>query len=253
MRGGRDKSGKSDSLTHGNSLERNNDRLSPSRESKDDASVGSATKGGKSENDPTLNEDEAEEAAGEVANNKFWADEEAIRNNSLEPSYLPYYASFENEIIGQYGGSHPAGNLCTKPVVTVENATIEFLKKYHLGKVPILNDAECSPAKIMTRITKSKQILLMGEEERAWRTVIKDIHNHLSGATPEEVAMEQVAQEAEEDDEAKLKAIAKFLRKQMALKNGEIEQLEKEMAAATAQMQDKRDELQVLRAKYSIF
>ena len=61
------------------------------------------------------------------------------------------------------------------------------------------------------------------------------------------------SEEAEEDDEAKLQAIAKFLRKQMKLKNDEIEQLEKQQEAAIAQMQDRRDELQALRAKYSIF
>ena len=246
MRGGGKAKSPAKSLERGGSL-------SPSRESKDDASVGSkASKGGKNGLTAAEEEGDGDGQDGEKAHNKFWDDEQAIRNSSLEMSYLPYYATFENELIGKYGGSHPAGNMSLQPVKAVEQKVVQFLQKYFLGKVPIINDVDCSPAKLMMRITKSKQVLLMGERERAWRTCTKEIHAFLSGSTSLDAAVD-AAGEDEEDDEDKLQAIAKFLRKQMQLKNGEIELLEKEVEAAVRTMQDRKDELQSLRKKFSIF
>ena len=254
--------GKAKSPSKSQSLESNGSSLSPSRESKDEASVGSraSTKGGGVEsnakgkggaNAPQEKEDSNDDD-GEKAHNKFWNDEEAIKNQSMEMSYLPYYATFENELIGKYGGSHPAGHMCLEPVKTVEVEVVNFLKKYFLGKVPIINDAECSPAKLMMRVTKAKQVVLMGERERAWKSSTQEIHSFLSGESPQDAAVD-AAGDDEEDDEAKLHAIAKFLRMQMQLKNGEIELLEKEVEAAVRTMQDRKDELQSLRKRFSIF
>jgi methionyl-tRNA formyltransferase len=180
---------------------------------------------------------------------------------SLSPSYLPYYASFENEIIGKYGGAHPAGDLCTFPVDSVEVAVREYLQTYFLRKVPIIGGEESSPAKTMTRITYAKQVLVMGEPDAAWSKACKQVFNIVRGlevvtsAEGEEIGGSEAAdaQANEEKNEARQEAIAKFLRQQIVLKNGEIELIEKQMQAAQKQLQDKVDELHALHKKYSIF
>ena len=224
--------------------------LSPSHESKnsngndgDDNSVGSL-----------------DSQATTLVHDKFFADEEAIRNMSLSPSYLPYYASFENEIIGKYGGAHPAGDLSIKPVKNVEQAVCQHLKHYFLGKVPIISGRECSPAKIMIRITYGKQVLVMGEQKQAWDKACTQVYNAVKGIdTPVEVEVEGEedgkAEEEEpvETNEARAEAIAKFLRQKIVMKNAEIALLESQMEAAQKQMQDRVDELHSLHKKYSIF
>ena len=246
MRKGRGKSGSPTRNPAGSSV-------SPSRESKQDNIKSISSNAVSEEKGNSVADDEEDEDAMRTKENKFFADEEQIRNMSLNPSYLPYYASFENEIIGKYGGSHPGGDLCMEPVKSIEDATKVYLRKYFLGMVPIINDAECSPKKLMSRITRATQILVMGEEERAWRNAITGIHNHLRGLTPAEAAAEAAGEEIEEDNEAKMKAVMSFLRKQMTLKNGEIELLEREMEMAQKNMQQKMDEMHALREKYSVF
>jgi len=216
---------------------RNGGSLSPSRESKADG------KDGEEED-----YDDAEEQ--EKKHSKFFGDEEILRSMSLSPSYLPYYASFEGDIIGKYGGAHPSGKLCFKPVRAVEVAAIAHLRKYFLGKVPILGETECSPAKLMTRITCAKQVLVMGEQEKAWESACEQIFAFVKGSSPQDIAAEAAAAE---QDEARMQAVAKFLKQQMELKNSEIELLAKQMEAAQRQMQDKVDELHALHKKYSIF
>jgi len=219
------------------STSRKGGSLSPSRESKHDS------KDGDEEDDDDTEEQEKKQ-------NKLFNDEEILRTMSMAPSYLPYYASFEGDIIGKYGGAHPAGKLCFKPVQEVETATITHLRKYFLGKVPILSEAECSPAKIMTRITCAKQVLVMGEQNKAWDAACGQILAFASGSSPADITAEAAA---EEQDEARMQAVAKFLKKQTELKNGEIELLAQQMEAAQKQMQDKVDELHALHKKYSIF
>ena len=249
MRRGRGKA--SESPTRGSSSS-----LSPTRESKQNLPPKSSASAASVTSAASAVTDESsvfsEEEAIKEKEDKFFADEEAIRKQSLEPSYLPYYAAFENEVIGKYGGSHPAGDICMEPVQSVESAICIYLQKYFLGQVPILNDAECSPKKILSRVTTATQVLVMGEHARAWKNALTGIHNFLRGLTAEEAAIE-AAGEAEEDDEAKMKATMKFLKNQMTLKNSELEQMQKEMEAAQKQIHNKMDELHALRQKFSIF
>lgn len=232
---------------------------SPSRESKQDgksadddgasiASIGSIGSIGSIVSQQSLEEQTKKRE------NKFWADEEAIRTQSTELSYLPYYAAFENEVIGKYGGSHPGGKLSMAPVAAIEEAVVAFLKKYFLGRVPIINDGECSPAKLMSRITYAKQILVMGEETRAWRNAANEVHMFLRG---HEVDADQSLEDDDDDegdgDEGKAAAVSKFLRRQMEMKNNEIDLLSKEVDAAARKMQDAQDALHCLHMKFSIF
>jgi serine/threonine protein kinase len=239
IRAGNSSSTTSATNSSSGSPHRDTNNLSPMRETKESGTGRDRDR----DSDPETEDEER-------VHNKFFDDEEILRTMSLSPSYLPYYASVEGELLGKFGGAHPGGELCLKPVLTVEQATETYLRTYFLGKVPIINGASCSPAKIMTGLTCAQQVLVIGEQEKAWNSASAQIRDLVMNNSAENIAAEVAA---EEQDQARMKAVAKFLKQQIELKNGEIELLAKEAEAAQKQMQDKVDELHLLHQKYSIF
>ena len=52
-----------------------------------------------------------------------WKDSKITNFDMIDPEatvYLPYYAYYQGEIMGKYGGSHPLGDLCEEPIKVIE-------------------------------------------------------------------------------------------------------------------------------------